>query len=97
MKIDVTPSNSMGLGSADFFASFIFELESKFGEKFVKKIWKRAGEQPDAASTEEASDNFIVAASLAAKKDLTGLFEKQWKWPVHNLEGVKQRIKDGLK
>lgn len=97
LKIGEIPSNSMGLSSADFFASFMFELESKFGNKFIKRIWKRVGEQPDATNTEEASDNFIVAASLAAKKDLTEFFEKKWKWPVHNIASVKQRITDGLK
>jgi hypothetical protein len=52
------------------------------GRDFVKRLWKTAGELPAARSTEEAVDNFVIAASAAARKDLSAQFADQWRWPV---------------
>lgn len=48
---------------------------------FVNKLWKAAEKRPAAKSTQDAVDNFIIAASQAAGKDLSEQFTK-WRWPL---------------
>lgn len=81
LKIGVAPSNYMGLGSTDLFASFLFKLTDIFGEPFIRQLWKEVAKRPNAVTTQDAVDNFILAASAVESKNLTGLFEV-WRWPV---------------
>jgi hypothetical protein len=37
---------------------------------------------PSAVTTQDAVDNFVVAASSAAGQDLVPLFKDRWRWPV---------------
>ena len=81
LRAGVAPSNYMGLGSTDLFASFLFKLTDIFGESFIRHLWKEVGNRPNASTTQDAVDNFILAASAVENKNLTGLFES-WRWPV---------------
>ena len=81
LQIGVVPPNQYSLLSSDFFASFLFKLEDMFGDEFVNHIWVELDKRPAATTTQEALDNFYLAASAATGKNLTGLFEA-WKWPV---------------
>ncbi len=77
------PANPMGLGGTDLFASFCFRLcRDNGGSKYAARLWQAAGKRPVAKTTQEAIDNFVVAASVAAGKDLAPLFSKTWRWPV---------------
>ena len=87
LLVGQAPENPLGLGATDLFASFLFELTDTYGQAFIAKLWQEVGKGPDAASTQEAVDNFIVAASITAGEDLTALFST-WKWPVS--ENIKQ-------
>lgn len=49
--------------------------------QWVENVWKFAAARPDRVTTQDAVDNFIVAASQAADTDLTPLFE-YWRWPI---------------
>jgi len=84
LKVGNAPDNPMDLGSTDLFASFLFKLQDMFGNEFVNKFWKEVDKRPDAATTQDAVDNFILAASAAARKNLTNLFLIEWRWPVSN-------------
>lgn len=77
------PKNPMGLNGTDLFASFCMRLARDHGgSDFVKRLWQEVGRRPTAKSPQDGIDNFVVAASLAAKKDLGPLFADVWRWPV---------------
>lgn len=83
LKIDAAPANPLGLNGTDLFASFCLRLMRDHGGRdFVKRLWKAAGKRAAAKSTQAAVDNFVIAASSAAKKDLSATFAVQWRWPV---------------
>ena len=74
--------NPYDSSSQALFASFLFELQKKYGgTDWVIRFWNYVDERPDAASEQTAVDNIIVAASQASGKNLCSLFE-EWKWPV---------------
>ena len=77
------PANRMGLGSTDLFASFCFRLcRDHGGAKYAAKLWQAVQKRPRARTTQDAIDNFVVAASVAAGDDLSPLFTKTWRWTV---------------
>ena len=83
LKRGAAPTNPMGLGSTDLFASFCFRLcRDHGGPKFAARLWKDVAKRPEAKSTQDAIDNFVLAASTAAGKDLGPLFAETWRWPV---------------
>lgn len=70
------------LGSTDLFASFVMRLADYFGPTIYSRIWIDAAALPDRTSTQGAVDNFVIAASAAADRNLTTLFTKTWRFPV---------------
>ena len=67
----------------DLFSSFCFRLARDYGgETFIENIWKQAALRPAAVTTQDAVDNFVLAACAAANKNLTSLFINTWRWPV---------------
>jgi serralysin len=83
LKVDAAPKNPLGLNGTDLFASFCLRLARDHGgAEFVKRLWHAAGKRPAAATTEDALDNFVIAASIAARKDLGAQFSDTWRWPV---------------
>ena len=83
LRRGAAPANPMGLGATDLFASFCFRLcRDHGGPKFAAKLWQAVGKRPAARSTQDAVDNFVIAASVAAGEDLTPMFTKTWRWPV---------------
>lgn len=70
-------------GAADLFASFCMRLRRDYGgDNFIANVWKYAGQASAAATTQDAVDNFILAACAAAGKNLTNLFTVEWRWPM---------------
>jgi hypothetical protein len=83
LAIGLAPPNSMNLGGADLFASFVLRLRRDYGgEAFIRQLWPAAGNRPAASTTQQTVDNFIIAASVAANRNLTNLFTTQWRWPL---------------
>ena len=83
LKVDAAPKNPLGLNGTDLFASFCLRLARDYGGRdFVKRLWRAAGELPAAKTTQDAVDNFVVAASRGASKDLGPIFADRWRWPV---------------
>lgn len=75
------PSNKYGC--TDLFASLVMRLAQTYGgQTFIKALWKEALKRPAATTTQDAVDNFILAASAAANHNLTALFRDTWRWPV---------------
>jgi len=69
-------------GGTDLFASFLYRLKRDYGgEATIRALWKEVAKRPAATTTQEAVDNFVLAASAAAQLNLTGQFER-WRWPV---------------
>ncbi len=83
IKVDQAPKNPMGLNGTDLFAGFCFRLAKQHGgADFIKRLWKEVAKRPGAKTTQQAVDNFVLAASKAAGQDLTDLFTTTWRWPV---------------
>lgn len=51
-------------------------------QDFVGRLWQEVGKRPAAKTTQDSLDNFVIAASAAAKKDLSSLFAERWRWPI---------------
>jgi hypothetical protein len=79
----------------DFFASFLLRLVKAHGgspnanRAYLKRLWSQVREQPNRQTTEDARENFIVAASLAANTNLAPVFEK-WRWPPLRPEALEK-------
>lgn len=83
IKIDRAPANPMQLNGTDLFAGFCFQLAKQHGGPvFVRQLWQEVAKRPRANTTQQAVDNFVVAASKAAGKDLADLFATTWRWPI---------------
>jgi hypothetical protein len=76
-------NNPSNLGGTDLFASFLFRLRRDYGgEVFIERLWHEAALRPAANTTQEAVDNFFLAASAAANRNLAELFTATWRWPI---------------
>lgn len=95
LKVDKAPSNSLGLGATDLFASFMMRLTTAFGPHFPARLWRAVGARPGAATSEEAVDNLVLAASAAARANLTDVFGDRWRWPISDRTRLKARKKFG--
>ncbi len=82
LQVGKAPTGVTDLGATDLFASFVLRLVKVHGAGFVPKLWPAVFARPNAATSLDAADNFVVAASLAARTDLGDLFATKWKWPV---------------
>jgi hypothetical protein len=76
------PQIPLGLGATDLFASFVLRLVRVHGAGFIPLLWKTVAARPAAATTQDAVDNFVIAASAAAAVDFGALFVDRWRWPV---------------
>lgn len=76
-------NNPYNLGATDLFASFLFRLERDYGgDAFIRRLWQAAAQRPAATSSQDAVDNFFLAACAAANRNLTTLFTIKWRWPI---------------
>ena len=82
LRVDEAPDNPMGLGASDLFSSFLMELVNVYGDPFLQQIWQEVDQRPNAGTTQDAVDNFIIASSITAGENLANLFVNEWKWPL---------------
>lgn len=83
LRIGKGPTNDLGLGGTDLFASMCMRLERDHGgSAFLKRLWSAVNAQPNASTTHDALVNFVTAASTAAGTDLTSQFRDVWRWPI---------------
>lgn len=52
------------------------------GETFTQALFKEVLKRPAATTTQDAVDNFVLACSAAAGKNLTYTFGTTWKFPI---------------
>jgi hypothetical protein len=65
------------------------------GEAFVQSLFKEVLKRPNATTTQDAIDNFVLAASAAAGKNLTYTFGTTWKWPISTSASQEAQAKYG--
>jgi len=82
----VAPTNTMGLGGTDMWASFMFDLYSRYGDAFLYGVWSAIPTINITTGTaiENACDTFALAASKACNANLYDLFKSYYRWPVSN-------------
>jgi serralysin len=83
-RVGTAPSNPLGLGTTDLFASLLMRIGRDFGgPTFGTDFWKQVARRSVALhTTQEAVDNFVLAACATVSKNLTGMFTNTWKFPV---------------
>jgi hypothetical protein len=70
-------------GCSVLWSGLVEKLKRTYGgEAFVQQLFKESLKRPTVNSTQDAIDNFILAASAAAGKNLTYTFGTTWKWPI---------------
>jgi hypothetical protein len=70
-------------GCSDLWTSMVIRLANNYGgEAFIQDLFKEALKRPTATTTQTAIDNFVLAASASASKNLTFTFGTTWKWPI---------------
>ncbi len=82
------PLQNLG-SNPDIIASFLHRLEAVHGQEWVRRFWREAGLRPMRATAEDAVDNMILAASIAADANLTDVIETSWRWPLSTNAGAE--------
>ena len=84
-------------GCADLWSSLVLRLAQNYGgEAFIQALFKEALKRPAAVTTQDAVDNFVLAASAAAGVNLTDVFQTKYKWPVSTAAATEARNRFGL-
>jgi hypothetical protein len=77
------PTNTNNLGGGALMCSMLRRLRARHGEGFDADFWQQVATLPASGGTfEGASDNFLIAASRAAKADLSSVIGDRWRFPV---------------
>jgi hypothetical protein len=78
------PADVDGLGAAhELFASILMRLARQHGrDKFLQGFWREVGRRPPAKSMQEATDNFVLAASAGANSNLEVTFESKLRFMI---------------
>jgi hypothetical protein len=71
-----------GGSTSDFFASFGLRLAQWYGPQVLSRMWLEIGARPDAATTQDAVDNWFLGCCYGAGRNLGPLFTGPWKIPV---------------
>ena len=75
----------------------VYRLSLNYGgEAFIQALFKEALKRPAAVTTQDAIDNFVLAASAAAGVNLTDVFQTKYKWPVSTAAATEARNRFGL-
>ena len=80
----VAPTNTMGLGGTDMWASFMFDMYYIFGNTFLNNIWKniKTTSYSSGSSIEAANGTFVIAASNSVGLNLYNHFHTTYRWPL---------------
>lgn len=94
LRLDKAPANPLGLNGTDLFAGFLFRLRHMGDKDFLTRLWQEAAKRPKAQSTQDALDNFVIAACAGATKNLSQIFTQRWRWPLSEAaqDEVKRRF-----
>jgi len=80
----VAPTNTMGLGGTDMWASFMFDLYFRFGDRFLYNVWNniKFNYYSTGDAIRDANSLFVIAASKAVGYNLYNLFNTYYRWPL---------------
>lgn len=95
LRIGKAPANALDLDGSDLFAAILFDLRTRFGDDFIKWIWKEVDLRPDAETTQDAIDNFVLATCAAVEQNQTRLFVEHYRWPVSTAALKEARTRYG--
>lgn len=70
------------LSPANLLAAFWLDLRDRYGDDFTQRFFWEVQRLPDTRKTQDAVDNFVLAASAGADRNLSDLFTKTWRWPL---------------
>lgn len=75
--------NGCALDANVLFNAFLLRVRRDFSDAgFPMRIWREVDARPNATTTQQAVDNMVLAVSVAAGKNLTRIFEEDWRWPL---------------
>jgi hypothetical protein len=70
------------LSPANLLAAFWLDLHDRYGDHFTQRFFWEVQRLPDTRTTQDAVDNFVLAASAGADRNLSDLFTQTWRWPL---------------
>jgi len=70
------------LSPANLLAAFWLDLRDRYGDEFTQRFFWEVQRLPPARTTQDAVDNFVLAASAGADRNLSQLFSQTWRWPL---------------
>lgn len=73
------------IGAPELWAAMLLEIRDRYSPNdpdFARRLWAAVRDRPDARSTQEAVDNWIIALCQTTQRDLAWLFDDVWRWPV---------------
>lgn len=73
--------NPIHLGGGDLQASMMLALCRDYGDDFLPRFFAAASQLRSVRNAQDAVDNFVYCASVAAGVNLVSRFE-EWRWPV---------------
>jgi len=83
LRVNRAPANSLNLGATDLIASLLMRIGRDFGTaSFSQDFWKQVARRSVAFTTQEAVDNFALAACATVDQNLIGAFTNTWKFPI---------------
>lgn len=70
------------LSPANLLAAFWLDLRDRYGDEFTQRFFWEVRRLPKTRTTQDAVDNFVLAASAGADRNLSNLFSQTWRWPL---------------
>jgi len=80
--IEDCQARQLCLSPGNLLAAFWLDLRDRYGADFTQRFFWEVQRLPDARTTQDAVDNFILAASAGADRNLSNLFVNTWRWPL---------------
>ncbi|TAF54935.1 MAG: hypothetical protein EAZ61_04915 [Oscillatoriales cyanobacterium] len=81
-KIEDCEARQLCLSPGNLLAAFWLDLRDRYGDHFTQRFFWEVQRRPDTRTTQDAVDNFVLAASAGADRNLSTLFTQTWRWPL---------------
>lgn len=97
-EISDCDARQLCLSPANLLAAFWLDLRDRYGDDFTQRFFWEVQRLPKTRNTQDAVDNFVLAASAGADRNLSDLFTKTWRWPLSNQarQQLKRRYGDPM-
>ncbi len=81
LLVNTPPPGTQG-STTDFYASFMLRLAKWYGRDFHVRAYREIGARPNAVTTQDAVDNWILGCCHGTRRNLTHLFTTIWRIPM---------------